>query len=294
MQLHGAFTALVTPFRNHAIDEDALREHIETQINGGIDGLVPCGTTGESATMSHDEHKRVITICLDQTRARVPVLAGTGSNNTREAIELTAFAKQAGADGALLISPYYNKPTQAGIFAHYQAVAEACSFPLVVYNVPGRTGCNILPETLARLHHEIPEVIGVKEASGNINQISDVIEYCGPHFSVLAGDDFVVLPTMALGGSGVVSVLSNLLPGKMSALCSACAASNMEQAQKLHFELAPLCRAMFLETNPIPVKTALSLMHKTHLEFRLPLVPMHPQNESRLHELLNSMGLAAD
>jgi 4-hydroxy-tetrahydrodipicolinate synthase len=233
--------------------------------------------------MSHEEHKRVISICLDQTRARVPVLAGTGSNNTREAIELTAFAKQAGADGALLISPYYNKPTQTGIFAHFQAVAQSCSFPLVVYNVPGRTGCNILPETMARLHHEIPEVIGVKEASGNINQISDMIEYCGPHFSVLA-----------LGGSGVVSVLSNLLPGKLSALCSACAASNMDQAQNLHFELAPLCRAMFLETNPIPVKTALSLMHNTHLEFRLPLVPMHPQNESRLHDLLSSMGLAAE
>ncbi len=294
MQVKGAFTALITPFQDHEIHEESFREHIENQIQGGIDGLVPCGTTGESATMSHEEHKRIISICLDQVRGRVPVLAGTGSNNTREAIELTAFAKQAGADGALLISPYYNKPTQAGVFAHYQAVGQACSLPLIVYNVPGRTGCNILPETMARMHHEIPEVIGVKEASGNINQISEVIEYCGPQFFVLAGDDFVLLPMMALGGSGVVSVLSNLLPGKVSALCAACAASDLNQARKLHFELAPLCRAMFLETNPIPVKTALSLMNRTHLEFRLPLVPMTPQNKSRMHELLNSMGLTAD
>ncbi len=293
MQVKGAFTALITPFQDHEIQEESFREHIESQIQGGIDGLVPCGTTGESATMSHEEHKRIIGICLDQVRGRVPVLAGTGSNNTREAIELTAFAKQAGADGALLISPYYNKPTQAGVFAHYQAVGQACSLPLIVYNVPGRTGCNILPETMARMHHEIPEVIGVKEASGNINQISEVIEYCGPQFSVLAGDDFVILPMMALGGSGVVSVLSNLLPEKVSALCAACAASDLNQARRLHFELAPLCRAMFLETNPIPVKTALSLIYKTHLEFRLPLVPMNPQNKSRMHELLNSMGLTA-
>ena len=294
MQLNGAFTALITPFRDQKIDEEAFREHIENQIDGGIDGLVPCGTTGESATMTHEEHKQVITICVDQAKGRVPILAGSGSNNTREAIELTAFAKQAGADGALLISPYYNKPTQAGIFAHFQAVAGATSLPLVVYNVPGRTGSNILPETMARMHHEIPEVIGAKEASGNINQISEVIEYCGPRFSVLAGDDFVVLPMMALGGKGVISVLSNLLPGKMSDLCAACAAHDLDRARNLHFELAPLCRAMFVETNPIPVKTALSLIRRSHLEFRLPLVPMQPQNKTRMHELLISEGLAGD
>lgn len=291
MQLKGAFTALVTPFLNNEIHEEAFREHIENQIQGGIDGLVPCGTTGESATMTHEEHKRVITICLDQTKRRVPVLAGSGSNNTREAIELTAYAKQAGADGALLITPYYNKPTQAGIFEHFQAIAKATSLPLVVYNVPGRTGSNVLPETMARMHHEIPELIGAKEASGNINQISEVIEYCGPRFSVLAGDDFVVLPMMALGGRGVISVASNLVPGKLSELCAACAHQEFDRARSLHFELAPLCRAMFMETNPIPVKTALSLIQGIHLEFRLPLVELQPQNKTRLQELLRTLEL---
>ncbi|MCF8038251.1 MAG: 4-hydroxy-tetrahydrodipicolinate synthase [Desulfohalobiaceae bacterium] len=291
MEFKGAFTALITPFRNNEIDEDALRKHIEYQIAAGIDGLVPCGTTGESATMTHDEHKRVIRICIDQAGGRVPVLAGTGSNNTSEAVELTGFAKQAGADGALLITPYYNKPTQAGVVAHFKAVAGETSLPLVVYNVPGRTGTNVLPETMGRMAREIPEVIGVKEASGNINQISEVIEYCGPDFSVLAGDDFVILPLMAIGGRGVVSVVSNLLPGEVAGLCAACAGQDMTQARKLHFELAPLCRAMFLESNPIPVKTALALINKSGLEFRLPLVEMQPENKSRLQEVLSRLSL---
>ncbi|MFW6055373.1 MAG: 4-hydroxy-tetrahydrodipicolinate synthase [Thermodesulfobacteriota bacterium] len=291
MELKGAFTALITPFRNNEIDEEALREHIEHQIKAGIDGLVPCGTTGESATMTHEEHKRTIGISIDQAGGRVPVLAGTGSNNTREAVELTGFARQAGADGALLITPYYNKPTQAGVVAHFKTVARETSLPLVVYNVPGRTGTNVLPETMARMAREIPEVIGVKEASGDINQISKVLEYCGPDFSVLAGDDFVILPLMALGGKGVVSVVSNLLPGEVAGLCAACAGQDMSGARKLHFELAPLCRAMFLETNPIPVKTALAMINRSELEFRLPLVEMHPENKSRLQEVLSGLSL---
>lgn len=291
MELKGAFTALITPFHDYEIDEHAFREHIENQISGGIDGLVPCGTTGESATMSHEEHMRAIRICIDQAKGRVPILAGTGSNNTKEAVELTGYAKQAGADGALLITPYYNKPTQAGIIAHFRTVARETSLPLVVYNVPGRTGVNVLPETMARMDKEIPEVIGAKEASGNINQISEMIESCGPEFSILAGDDFVVLPLMALGGTGVISVLSNLLPGKMSELCAACARQDLQQARTLHFELAPLCRAMFLETNPIPVKTAFALLHKTEPVFRLPLVEMQPENKSKLTEALRNSGL---
>ncbi|WP_027370695.1 4-hydroxy-tetrahydrodipicolinate synthase [Desulfovermiculus halophilus] len=291
MQFQGALTALVTPFHNNEIDEERFRAHIEDQIVRGIHGLVPCGTTGESATMTHEEHKQAIKICVDQAKGRVPVLAGAGSNNTREAIELTTFAKQAGADGTLHITPYYNKPTQAGVVAHFQAIAREVPMPMIVYNVPGRTGLNVLPETLAKLHATVPEVVGVKEASGNINQMSQVIEHCGPDFTVLAGDDFVVLPLLSLGGKGVISVLSNLLPDKMASLCEAYAHADLEKAKGLHYELAPLCRAMFLETNPIPVKTSLALMGRLELSLRLPLVPMQPENEAKLREDLSRAGL---
>lgn len=291
MQFHGALTALVTPFRNEQIDEEKYRGHIEDQIRRGINGLVPCGTTGESATMTHAEHKQAIQICVDQAKGRVPVVAGAGSNNTREAIELTTFAKQAGADGTLHITPYYNKPTQAGVVAHFQAIARDVPIPMVVYNVPGRTGLNVLPETLAQLKQTVPEVVGVKEASGNIKQMSEVIEQCGPDFTVLAGDDFVVLPLLSMGGKGVISVLSNLLPDKMAELCSAYAQKDLEKAKALHFELAPLSRAMFLETNPIPVKTSLALMGRMELNLRLPLVPMHPDNETKLKAELSRAGL---
>jgi 4-hydroxy-tetrahydrodipicolinate synthase len=291
MQFQGALTALVTPFRDNHIDEESFRAHIEDQIVKGINGLVPCGTTGESATMTHEEHKQAIKICVDQTKGRVPILAGAGSNNTREAIELTTFAKQAGADGTLHITPYYNKPTQAGVVAHFQAIAREVPMPMIVYNVPGRTGLNVLPETLAKLKKTVPEVVGVKEASGNIRQISEVIEECGQDFCVLAGDDFVVLPLLSLGGKGVISVLSNLLPDKMADLCIAYAAKDLGKAKSLHFELAPLSRAMFLETNPIPVKTSLALMGKMELSLRLPLVPMHPDNEATLKQELSGAGL---
>jgi len=291
MNFQGAFTALVTPFQNGEIDEERYRLLVERQINEGINGLVPCGTTGESATMSHQEHMQIIKICVDQTNGRVPVVAGAGSNNTREAVELTRFAKEAGADAALHITPYYNKPTQEGLVSHFKAIAQEVSLPMIVYNVPGRTGSNVLPETLARMNREIPEVVGVKEASGSIKQISEVIETCGQDFSVLAGDDFVVLPLLALGGKGVISVASNLVPDKMAELCSAFFAKDLDRAQVLHYSLAPLCRAMFLETNPIPVKTAMALMGKMDLEFRLPLVPMHPDNKDRLARVLKDSGL---
>jgi 4-hydroxy-tetrahydrodipicolinate synthase len=291
MQFRGALTALVTPFKNNEVDEDTFRAHIEQQIEQGIHGLVPCGTTGESATLSHQEHKDVIRICVDQAKGRVPVVAGAGSNNTREAIELTRFAKEAGADGVLLITPYYNKPTQPGLRAHFKAIADEVSLPFIVYNVPGRTGVNLLPETLAQMKQEIPEVVGVKEASGNINQISQIVEYCGRDFTVLAGEDFIVLPLLSLGGRGVISVVSNAAPGMMAALCDAHASRDRERTLDLHYRLAPLCRAMFLETNPIPVKTALSMMGRMDLELRLPLVPMQPGNEERLRDVLAEAGM---
>jgi 4-hydroxy-tetrahydrodipicolinate synthase len=291
MELKGAITALVTPFRNDALDEERFRQHIEWQIEQGVDGLLPCGTTGESATLSHQEHKDVIRICIEQTKGRVPVLAGAGSNSTREAVELTAYAKKAGADAALLITPYYNKPTQAGLLAHYKAIAREVSLPQVVYNVPGRTGVNLLPDTLARMQAEIPEVVGVKEASGNINQISQIVEACGREFNVLAGEDFITLPLLGLGGNGVISVVSNVAPQLMSGLCEAFHSRQIDRAIDIHYQLAPLYRAMFFETNPIPVKTALAHMGRMDLELRLPLVPMQQDNDAKLQETLRECGL---
>ncbi len=291
MRFTGALTALVTPFKDGKVDEDAYRGLIDWQIEEGIDGLVPCGTTGESATLSHDEHKRVIRICVDQTKGRVPVVAGAGSNNTAEAIELTRSAKEAGADGALLITPYYNKPTQEGLVEHFRAIAKEVSMPFVVYNVPSRTGTNLLPKTLGRMAREIPEVVAVKEATGDLKQVSQVVEECGPGFQLLSGDDFTVLPLLSLGGIGVISVVSNITPSKMAGMCKAYAVGDLERAKALHFELMPLSRAMFLETNPVPAKTSLSLMGKLHFEVRLPMTPMLPENLAALKELLRKGGL---
>jgi 4-hydroxy-tetrahydrodipicolinate synthase len=291
MKFSGAFTALVTPFRENKVDEEAYRRLIEWQIEQGIQGLVPCGTTGESATLAHAEHKKVISICVDQAAGRVPVLAGAGSNNTSEAIDLTRYAKEAGADGALLITPYYNKPTQEGLVAHFKAIAAEVSMPFVVYNVPGRTSVNLLPRTVARLTREIPEVIGIKEATGDLKQVSEVIEFCGPEFIVLSGDDFTVLPLLSVGGHGVISVVSNIVPAKMAELCMAHARKDLEKAKRLHYELSPLSRAMFIETNPIPVKTALHVMGRIGLELRLPLVPLHAENRKKLEETLTAAGL---
>ncbi|MCK9240793.1 4-hydroxy-tetrahydrodipicolinate synthase [Desulfocurvus sp.] len=291
MHFSGAFTALVTPFRNGELDEEAYREFIEWQIEQGINGVVPCGTTGESATLSHAEHGRVIRVCVEQVAGRVPVLAGAGSNNTREAVELTRYAKDAGADGALLITPYYNKPTPAGLVEHFKAIAREVPMPIVVYNVPGRTALNLSPETLARIRKAVPEVVGVKEATGDLKQVSDIIELLGPDFSVLSGDDFTVLPLLALGGTGVISVVSNVVPGPMAALCAAHRDRDNEKAAALHFGMMPLARAMFIETNPIPVKTSLALMGRIALELRLPLVEMQPETHARLEATLKASGL---
>lgn len=286
MQFKGAFTALVTPFSQGRVDEERYRQFVEWQIEQGIHGLVPCGTTGESATLSHEEHERVIEICIDQARGRVAVLAGAGSNNTTEAIRLTRFAKDAGADGALLITPYYNKPTQEGLYLHYKTIAQAVDFPLVPYNVPGRTGCNLLPATIGRLAHELPNIVGIKEATGNLTQVSDVLESCPDHFQVLSGDDFTVLPLLSLGGAGVISVTSNVAPAKMAGLYNAFAKGDMEKARELHFGLMPLNRAMFMETNPLPVKTALAFMGRMEREFRLPMCPMSAAHEADLRATL--------
>lgn len=291
MQCKGAFTALVTPFSNGILDEEAYRKLIEWQVQSGINGVVPCGTTGESATLSHDEHKKVISICVDQVKKRVPVLAGAGSNNTSEAVELARYAKDAGADGALLITPYYNKPTQEGLYQHFKRIAAEVSLPYVVYNVPGRTSVNLLPTTVARLYKDIPEVIGIKEATGDLNQVSQVLEFCGPDFQVLSGDDFTVLPLLSLGGRGVISVVSNILPDRMSALCKAWFDRDITKAQEIHYDLAAFSRMMFLETNPIPVKTALALMQRLKPELRLPLVPLQEANAAKLETFLREKGV---
>lgn len=291
MQYVGAYTALVTPFRNGKVDEETYRAFVEWQIGEGIDGLVPCGTTGESATLTHQEHEEVIRICIDQAKKRVPVIAGAGSNNTAEAIRLTKFAKEAGADAALHITPYYNKPTQQGLFEHFKAIGEAVDLPIIAYNVPGRTSVSISPATMARMYKEIPNVVGIKEATGDMAHVSDVIEFAGQGLDTLSGDDFTVLPLLALGGTGVISVVSNLLPRKMAAMCAAWRAGDVAKARALHYEMMPISRACFVETNPIPVKTALAKMGKMGMEMRLPLVPMQLENEKLLDKALRDLSL---
>lgn len=291
MVFSGAMTALVTPFRDNAIDEETFRAFIEWQIAEGIHGLVPCGTTGESATLSHAEHERVIEICIDQVAGRVPVLAGAGSNNTTEAISLAKFARKAGADGALLITPYYNKPTQQGLYDHYSAVAKAVDFPIVPYNVPGRTGCNMLPPVVCRLAKEFQNITGIKEATGNMDQASEILEGCPDRFNVLSGDDLTAFPLQALGGKGVISVTSNIMPGAVAAMSNACASGDWLKGRELHHKLFPLHKAMFIESNPIPVKTALEMMGKMSAEMRLPLCPLSLEHREFLEKVLQGYGL---
>ena len=286
----GVYTALVTPFRDGEIDEPALRELVELQIAGGVDGLAPCGSTGEAATLSHAEHGRVVQIVVEAARRRVRVLAGTGSNNTRESIDLTRFAKNVGADGALLISPYYNKPTQEGIVAHFEAIARDTGLPLVVYNIPGRTASNILPATLARLA-DVEHVVGVKEACGDLAQISEVVARCPESFSVLSGDDVLTLPILAVGGKGVISTTSNVAPREMVELVRAFRSGDHARALRLHQRLLPLFQALFCETNPIPVKAALALQGRIRDEIRLPLTKLTRANRERLQVTLKEQGL---
>jgi 4-hydroxy-tetrahydrodipicolinate synthase len=286
----GAFTALVTPFKDGQVDEPNLKSLVRFGIDGGISGLVPCGTTGESPTLSHDEHKRVVEVVVGEAAGQVKVIAGSGSNSTAEAIELTRHAKQVGADAALLVAPYYNKPTQEGLYRHFKTVADAVDIPLVLYNIKGRTAVNIENHTMQRLS-PIPNIVAVKEASGDIAQMSEVIRLCGPDFDVLSGDDNMTLPLMALGGKGVISVVTNIAPDKMSALVQSMLSGDLENARAIHFEISELCQAMFLETNPIPVKAALGMMGKIEPECRLPLCAPSSANQERLKGVLTKYGL---
>jgi 4-hydroxy-tetrahydrodipicolinate synthase len=288
---HGAFSALITPFRDGAVDESALRDLVEWQIQSGIDGLVPCGSTGESATLTHAEHEQVIKLVVDQARRRVPVIAGTGSNSTAEAIRLTRFAREIHADGALLISPYYNKPTQEGIYKHYKMIGASVDLPLIVYNIPGRTGSNILPETFARMC-EIKQVVGIKEASGSIDQCSDILKLCGDRLTMLSGDDSFTLPLMALGAKGVISVVTNVMPREMHDMAAAALAGDFARARQIHFSMLPLMRALFTETNPIPVKQACAFMGKCSNEMRMPLLPMTAGSADKLRSVMKELRLA--
>ena len=286
----GVHTALVTPFRDGAVDEAALRELVERQIAAGVDGLVPCGSTGESATLSTAEHCRVVEVVVEAAAGRVPVLAGAGSNSTREAIELTLHAKRAGAAGALLISPYYNKPTQEGIVAHYGAIAREADLPLLVYNIPGRTASNILPATLARLA-KLEQVVGVKEACGDLGQIAEVIAACPDDFAVLSGDDVLTLPLMAIGGRGVICTTSNVAPAEMVELVAAARRGDWTRARALHYQLLPLFGALFCETNPIPVKAAVAMQGLCGEEIRLPLTPLSQAGRQRVGSVLKELKL---
>ena len=286
----GSIVAIVTPFKNNKLDEKALTDLIEWHIAEGTHAIVPCGTTGESATLEYEEHYRVIELTVKAVNGRVPVIAGTGANSTSETIMMTKKAKEVGADGALLVVPYYNKPTQEGLYRHYKAVAEAVDIPQVLYNVPGRTAVNMLPSTVARLAG-LRNIVAIKEASGNLAQVSEVVRLCGDRINVLSGDDFTTFPAMALGVKGTISVSANVAPRDVSAMCQYMLDGNIEEARKLHFKLEPLNNAMFIETNPIPVKTALSLMGKIEEEMRLPLCPMAAENKEKLKNILIDYGL---
>ena len=290
-KFRGAFVAIVTPFIDGKLDEQGLQDLIEFQIAGGTHGIVPCGTTGESATMSHAEHRRVVELTVKTVAGRVPVLAGTGSNSTSESIELTRAAKEAGADGALMITPYYNKPSQEGLFQHFKAVAEAVDIPIILYNVPSRTSVNMLPETVARCA-QIANIVGVKEATADLNQISQVIRLCPKGFAVMSGDDFTSMPTVMIGGTGVISVTSNVAPKDMAAMMNAALAGDIAKAQELHYKLLPLIQAMFIDTNPVPAKTALAMMGKIKSGLpRLPLYKMNEANEEKLKKVITAYGL---
>ncbi|MGE5190138.1 MAG: 4-hydroxy-tetrahydrodipicolinate synthase [Gemmatimonadota bacterium] len=288
---HGAIVAIVTPFRNGKVDGPALKKLVEFQIAGGTDGIVPCGTTGESPTLSYEEHERVIDIVVAAAAGRVPVIAGTGSNNTKEAIVLTRYARKAGADAALVITPYYNKPTQEGLYRHFRAVAEAADLPIVLYNVPARTGVNLAAETVARLS-AIPNIVGVKEASGNLNQVCDVLRLVPRTFCVLSGDDGLFFPMLALGAKGVISVASNVAPRAMADLYDSFAMGEISRAREIHFRLWPLFHALFVETNPIPVKTGLAMMKRIREEIRLPLCPMSESNRKVLAKVIADLKLS--
>ncbi|MFA5335329.1 MAG: 4-hydroxy-tetrahydrodipicolinate synthase [Candidatus Omnitrophota bacterium] len=286
----GSIVALVTPFKNGKVDEPKLRELVEFHIKNGTSGIVPCGTTGESATLTHEEHNSVIEVVIEAAKKRIKIIAGTGSNSTAEAIEMTRFAEKAGADAALLLSPYYNKPTQRGLYMHYKAIADSVKIPIIPYNIQSRTAVNIEPETFQKLA-QIKNIVGVKESSGNLEQISRIKLLCGPDFEIISGDDALTLPIMAVGGVGVISVVANIVPRDVADLVAAFRKGDIKKAQELHYKLLPLVRAMFIETNPIPVKTAMELVGMLEPELRLPLCHMSEENLAKLAEAVKKYGL---
>ncbi len=297
----GSIVAIVTPFsagggsalggKDLVVDEKKLRELIEFQIKNGSSGIVPCGTTGESATLSFDEHDRVIEITIGQAKKRVPVIAGTGSNSTQEAIMLTRHAAKAGADASLQVSPYYNRPTQKGLYEHFKAIAESVDIPIILYNIASRTGVNIEPETIAKLAHDCKNIAGVKEASSSLDQMSRIKQLCPTNFDLISGDDSLTLPILSIGGTGIISVVANIVPRDVATLVSEFEKGNIQKAQEMHYKLLPLIKAVFIETNPIPVKTAMGLMGMCEPDLRLPMCSMLPENLEKLKKALESYGL---
>ncbi|MDD5561865.1 MAG: 4-hydroxy-tetrahydrodipicolinate synthase [Candidatus Omnitrophica bacterium] len=287
----GSIVAIVTPFRNGKVDEKRLRDLIEFQIKNGTSGIVPCGTTGESATLTFDEHEKVIELTIEQVNRRVPVIAGTGSNSTEEAIMLTRQASSAGADASLQVSPYYNRPTQAGLYRHFKAIAQSVKIPIILYNIAGRTGVNIEPETIAGLAKDCKNIVAVKEASGNLDQMSRIKALCPAGFQLISGDDSLTLPVLSIGGTGVISVAANIVPHDVAGLVNAFEKGNIKKAQGLHYKLLPLIKALFIETNPIPVKTAMGLLGMCGSDLRLPMCGMSESNLEKLKKALKDYGL---
>jgi 4-hydroxy-tetrahydrodipicolinate synthase len=287
----GSIVAIATPFKNGKLDEKKLKDLIELHIKSGTSGIVPCGTTGESATLSFAEHDRVIEIAIEQVKKRVPVMAGTGSNSTEEAIMLTKHAAKAGADASLQVSPYYNRPTQKGLYEHFKAIADSVNIPIVLYNIASRTGVNIEPETIARLATDCKNIVGVKEASGSLDQMSRIKALCPANFDLISGDDSLTLPVLSIGGTGIISVVANIVPKDVANLVSEFEKGNLKKAQEIHFKLLPLIKAIFIETNPIPVKTAMGLMGMCEPDLRLPLCEMLPENLEKLKKALKEYGL---
>jgi len=287
----GSIVAIVTPFKGGKVDEKKLRDLIELHIKNGTSGIVPCGTTGESATLSFEEHDKVIEITIEQVNKRIPVIAGTGSNSTEEAIMLTRHAQKAGADASLQVSPYYNRPTQKGLYEHFKAIAQSVDIPIILYNIASRTGVNIEPETIAKLARDCKNLVGVKEASGSLDQMSRIKQLCGDNFELISGDDSLTLPVLSIGGIGIISVVANIVPRDVANLVAEFEKGNIKKAQEIHYKLLPLIKAVFIETNPIPVKTAMGLLGMCEPDLRLPMSAMLPENEEKLKKALKDYGL---
>ena len=289
--IHGSIVAIVTPFKNGKVDIKSFQDLIEFQIENGTHGIVPCGTTGESPTLSHEEHEFVIEVTVKTVEKRIPVIAGTGSNSTDEAIRLTKFAERIGVDAVLLVVPYYNKPTQEGLYLHFKHIASQVKIPIILYNIPGRSGVNMNPDTIGRLANDCKNIIGVKEASGSLQQASNILYLCGMDFLLLSGEDALNFPLLVIGGKGFITVTANVAPRDVAELYNSYVRGEFNQARELHYKLFPLNEAMFLETNPIPVKVALALMGKIQNEFRLPLCQMSSGNLEKLKTALKEYGL---